>query len=101
LEVLTIYDHFKLALNHQPKEKSDQEWLEGLGHIRAEFDQFLKRFAIEEIKTVGEEFNPEFHEAVGQEESDQTDNIIIKEIKSGYKIKDSVLQPAQVIVSKK
>ena len=98
LEVLSIYDHFKLALKHS-SDQSDDKWLEGIKHIKKEFEQFLNKFEIEEIKTVGQEFNPEFHEALSSEDSDKDENTVIKEIKPGYKIKDKVLQPAQVIVS--
>ena len=99
LEALSIYNHFKMALTHQP-EIGDRPWLAGLDHIKKEFEQFLNKFEIEEVKTVGEVFNPAVHEAVGSEESTEPDNQVIKEARSGYLIKGKVIQPAQVIISK-
>ena len=101
LEILPVYDHFKLALRHIPDNQRKEEWVKGILYIKKQFKDFLKSLDIVEIKTVGEEFNPELHEAVAREESKEADNQIIKEVKPGYKIKDQVLQPAQVIVSKK
>jgi len=100
LEVLSIYDHFKLALEHQPEEVKTANWQEGLNHIKKEFEQFLNKFEIEEIKTVGEVFNPAIHEAVGDEVSAEPANQVIREVRPGYSIKGKLIQPAQVIVSK-
>ena len=99
LEVLNIYDHFKLALIHQPESSDFKDWLVGLESIKKEFEQFLQNFNIEEIKTEGQLFDPGLHEAVGGEASDQPEDKVIKEVRPGYKMGDKVLQPARVIVS--
>ena len=101
LGILPIYDHFKLALSHIPENQKKEEWVKGILHIKKQFADFLKSLDIEGIKTVGEEFDPEIHEAVAREESKEANNQIIKEIKPGYMVKEKVLQPAQVVVSKK
>ena len=101
LDFLPIYDHYQLALSHLPKEASKAEWVQGIIHIKKDFSEFLKQFEISEIKTVGEKFNPRFHEALSQQESDTEEDQIIKEIKPGYQMKDQVIRPAQVVVSKK
>lgn len=98
-ELLAIYDHYKLALLHLPQEQQQTGWGEGIFHIKREFEDFLKRLEITEIKTVGEEFNPNFHEAVSTEESTALDNTVIKEVSAGYLMKGRVIRPAKVIVS--
>jgi molecular chaperone GrpE len=99
--LLPIFDHFKLALKHVPEEQKDLDWVVGLGHVKKEFQDFFKDLGIEEIKTVGEKFNPEFHEAVTHEEKEglETD-FIFEEVKSGYTLHGKVINPAQVKVAK-
>lgn len=100
LELLPIYDHFKLALSHAPESAKDQEWVKGLEHIRRQFQDLLKRLNVEEVKTVGEPFNPEEHEAVGSEKRDgAAPDTILEEVKPGYRLAGRLLQPAKVKVA--
>ncbi|HAH04178.1 MAG: Protein GrpE [Parcubacteria group bacterium GW2011_GWA2_43_17] len=100
LEVLPIYDHYQLALKHIPAELAEADWVKGFVHIKKNFSEFFKQFALEEIKSEGEEFDPQVHEAVGQAESDQPENRVIKEVSAGYKINGQVIRPAKVILAK-
>jgi len=100
LEILPIYDNFKLAWQHIPQEhKKNDEWLKGIEQIKKQFAELLKNMGIEEIKTVGEKFDPEIHEAVAKEKKeDMESDTIFEEIKGGYKLYDKVLEPAKVKV---
>jgi len=100
-EVIPIFDHFKLACQHVPEDEEKTEWVQGFLHIRKQFEDFLKNLGIEEIKTVNEKFNPEFHEAVVHENKKgyKTD-IIFEEVKSGYTLHGKVINPAKVKVVK-
>lgn len=100
-ELIPIFDHFKLALKHIPAEDSKKDWVTGIIHIKKQFEDFLKNLGIIEIKTVGEKFNPEFHEAVSHEtkEGFKTD-FIFEEVKAGYTLHGKVLAPAKVKVAK-
>ena len=60
----------------------------------------LKECNIEEIKAVGEKFNPEFHEAIEQIESKKESGIIVEEIQKGYLLNNKVLRPSKVKVNK-
>lgn len=99
LEILPIYDDYKLALQHLPQEHQATKWASGFFHIKKEFEQFLKSAEVEEIKTIGQQFNPELHEAVSSEASAEATGQIIKEIRAGYQFKDEVIRPSQVVVS--
>lgn len=100
-EVLPIYNHFKLALGHIPKDQLQLEWVVGLEYIRKQFQDFLKKYKIEEIKTVGEKFDHNIHEAVAHEEQkDYDSDIIFAEVQPGYMLGDKVLIPAKVKVTK-
>jgi len=101
VELLPIIDHFKLALKHVPQDQSEVDWVKGFFHIKKQFDDFLKQLGIEEIKTVGEKFNPEFHEAVVHEEKEGfAPDTVFEEIKTGYTLQGKVINPAKVKVAK-
>jgi len=98
-ELLPIFEHFKLALNHLPEESAGQEWAKGFNHIKDEFWNFLKKLEIKEVPTVGEMFDPALHEAVSYEDSNQPDGTITRELKAGYTLAGELLSPAQVSVA--
>ena len=84
-------------------------WLEGVKHVKNQFASALKDLGVEEIKTVGEKFDPNLHEAAGEEATPSSDGvstsfrqpcIIIREITGGYKMGDKVVKAAKVIISK-
>ncbi|MFA7244657.1 MAG: nucleotide exchange factor GrpE [Candidatus Magasanikbacteria bacterium] len=106
-DFIPVYDNFKKAFSHHPeldseneKDKKVKNWVDGIGYIMKQFSDVLKRFEIEEIKTVGEMFNPEFHEAVGEEDSEEIEGKILREIDVGYTMKGKVIKVAKVIISK-
>lgn len=103
-EFIPVYENFKKAFAHREQmsnEKCWKQWSEGIGHIMRQFGDVLKSHNIEEIKTAGEKFDPKFHEAIGEEESEKyVSGMILKEISGGYRMGDKVVRPAKVIISK-
>ncbi len=99
-ELLPIYDHLKLAMKHVPEEKKKESWVVGVENIKNQFGKFLADNGVEEIKTVGEDFNPEEHEAVAAEnaKSEEHKGKIKEELRGGYKLHGKVLYPARVTV---
>jgi len=101
LELFTLVDQFKQAFRHLPVEQKDGEWIKGIKHIQSNLNKILKNYGIEEIKAVGEKFNPQWHDAVEEVESDQAEGTVVEEVKTGFKMHDKVIVPAKVKVSKK
>jgi molecular chaperone GrpE len=98
-EIIPIYDHLKLAMEHIPEEQKKLDWVVGMGHIKNQFKKFLEDNGVEEIKTVGEKFNPELHEAVHAENKEAAEEEIIKkEISGGYRMNGRVIRVAKVVV---
>ena len=73
---------------------------EDVKRIKDQMEGVLNKHNIKEIKAVGEKFNPEFHEAMEQVESDQEQGIIIEEVQKGYLLNNKVLRISKVKVSK-
>lgn len=100
-EVLPIYNHFKLALEHIPEEQRKIDWVIGLMHIKKQFQAWLKKYKIEEIKTVGEPFDHNLHEALTHEEqAGYKRDTVFAEVQPGYTLNGKVLMPAKVKVAK-
>lgn len=109
-EFIPVYDHLKMSLAHcHSREGGNPDaWVDGVKHVLRQFSEILKNHGVEEIKTVGEKFDPKFHEAVG-EETPSSDGAsatpretgdIVREIAGGYKVGDKIIRAARVIVSK-
>ncbi len=100
LEILPIFDNYQVAITHIPKDQQQESWAVGLQHILKMWEAWLADHDITAIKTVGEEFDPNMHEAVEQvQDESQEDNIIIKQNQTGFMLKDQVIRPAKVIVN--
>ncbi|MGI6314554.1 MAG: nucleotide exchange factor GrpE [Patescibacteria group bacterium] len=105
-DFIPVYDNFKKAFAHHPKLNNDEmgkkvkNWIDGIGFIMKQFENVLKNYNVEEIKTIGEMFNPEQHEAIGQEDSDKPEHTILKEVDAGYMMKGKIIKVAKVIVAK-
>ncbi|NMC51787.1 nucleotide exchange factor GrpE [Candidatus Kuenenbacteria bacterium] len=98
LQLLPIYDHLKLAIKHIPEGEKKTNWVVGIVNIKNQLTKFLSEAGVEEIKTVGEKFNPEEHEAVAVSEDniDNQEEEISEELHPGYKLHGKVLYPAKV-----
>lgn len=97
LELLPIYDHLKLALKHVPTEQRPHQWEKGIEHIAQEFKTLLENIGINEVKTIGTQFDPQVHEAVAKEKVEgKPQGEIIDEVQPGYTYYGKTLQAAKV-----
>ena len=97
-DVLSSIDNLERALSHTLPE-TDKNLVQGLNMVLLELKNTLKRYGVEEINTLKQEFDPNLHEAVGQEASDQPSGAILKEMTRGYNLHGRLLRPSKVIVS--
>ena len=75
--------------------------LEGIRSIATTFEAALASAGVEPIQSVGEEFNPELHEAVDTEETDgEMDGKVLEEYSRGFRMGDRLLRPARVKVGR-
>lgn len=86
-EFLPALDTLELSLKHHDNET--------LRMIEKQFLDSLKRLGVERFGTVGEEFNPSLHEALAKQSEE---HVVISVERSGYRVNDTVIRPAQVII---
>lgn len=100
-ELLPVIDNFERALKHVPNDLEGNDYIKGVNAIVGQFEKTLNDMGVARIKTVGEHFNPELHEAVGMEDGSGDTELVTEELQSGYKLGDKVIRHAMVKVSKK
>lgn len=99
-ELMPLYNNFQMAFGHLPDELQDNEWVQGILHIKDQFSAVLKEMNVEKIKTKNQKFDTSLHEAVSQENSSgRKSGIILREVAPGYTMDGEVLVPAKVVVA--
>ena len=101
--LLPIVDNLERAICACGENQSNQtSLLEGVCLTHAEILKVLEKFNVAAIDAVGLPFDPNYHEAVMQEPSeDHPDNTVVKELQKGYLMHTRLIRPAMVVVSKK
>ena len=100
-DLLSVLDNLERALQHSESPSNQEGLMEGLNMTLKGFIETLARFGCTPVEAVGKPFDPKFHEAVSQEESANDEpNTVLKELLKGYMLKERLLRPAMVIVSK-
>ena len=99
--LIPVLDNFEFGLQAALSASSPVPILEGMKMVQKQFQDFLSSAGIEMIDAPGQRFDPQLHEAISQEESDQVpDGIVIRQVRRGYKLRDRLIRPANVVVSK-
>lgn len=97
-EILPVIDNFERALEHEGESGSFKE---GMELIYEGLKNALKAKGIIELKALGEDFNPDFHQAVSMGHNDEyKENQVIEVLLKGYEYNGKVIRHAMVIVNK-
>ncbi len=100
LELTPVMDNFRRATEHLPEHLKNEQWVTGVLYIEKQLEQIFQDLGVAKIRTVGEPFNPQLHEAISTENHDSIPaQHIVSEIESGYTLNNAVLKPAKVKVS--
>lgn len=101
-EILPVMDNLERALDHARQGAADNSGLvQGVEMTLNQFQRVLEKFGVTPIASLGVQFDPARHEALGQLESaDQAPNTIVQELQKGYLLNDRLLRPAMVMVAK-
>lgn len=98
-DMLPVIDNFERALKHVPKELEDNDYVKGVQGIVKQFEKTLENLGVERIKTTGEVFDPNLHEAVSMEDGEGDTEIVSEELQSGYILDSEVIRHAMVRVT--
>ena len=95
-ELLPVLDSFELALKNTPADaiESVKAYQDGFEKVQRQLVDNLGKAGLERIEALGKEYDPNFHEAIMVVDDDsQPANIVIDELRAGYKFKDKVIRP--------
>ena len=99
-QLLPVVDNFERSLTVENPSEEIKIFLKGYEMIYNQLMQVLQSQGVEVIKTEGEEFDPNFHQAVMTVKDDNfKSNMIVEELQRGYKLKDRVIRASLVKVS--
>lgn len=98
-ELLPVIDNFERALGSVPDVPEAASYAKGVEMIFRQLEGVLKAEGLVAMESVGTPFNPEYHQAIMQVESDEyEEGDVVEEVQKGYMLKDKVLRPAMVKV---
>lgn len=99
-KLLPLIDDFERALESVPAEDENDPWVAGMALVYRKMLSVLEDMSVQAIPAVGEPFDPNLHEALSQEPSDNYDSgIIVTEMRRGYRLGDRVIRPSLVTVA--
>ena len=103
LELIPIADNFERAIKLDDSNLDDglSKFLAGFKILYSHLVETLKKFGVEEIETIGKEFDPNFHEALMvSNDKEKPDDVIVECLLKGYTLKGKVIRAAKVVVNK-
>lgn len=98
-KMLPVVDNFERGLSAVPKDAKEDPFVQGMDKIYKQFITELENLEVKPIEAVGTEFNPDFHNAVMQVESEEYESgVVAQELQKGYMYRDSVVRHSMVAV---
>jgi molecular chaperone GrpE len=99
--LIPILDNFDLGLQAAKTGGNQSAVTDGMTMVFKQLQDFLASCGVETIDATGEHFDPNLHEAIAQEENAEVEEgVVIRQLRKGYKLKDRLIRPANVVVSK-
>lgn len=98
-KILPVIDNFERGLDTVPTDEADSPFTEGMRMIYKQMMTELENIGVKPIEALGTEFNPDFHNAVMQVESEEYESgYVAQELQKGYMYRDSVVRHSMVAV---
>lgn len=102
LDLFPELDNFDRALKLADSSKDFEKFVEGIKLIEGQLFKVLAKYGVKSIETVGKTFDPNLHEAVMEEENNELPHhTIVDELQGGFLLKERVIRPSKVKVSKR
>ncbi len=101
-KILPVVDNFERAITSAETHTEESGLLEGVKMIHKEIVRLFESFNVRMVNAQNEPFDPNFHQAVTRQESDEfPENTVLTVLQNGYLLHDRLIRPAMVVVSKK
>lgn len=98
-KILPVVDNFERGLQSVPEKEKESPFVEGMNMVYKQWMTELEKLEVKPIETIGKEFNPEFHNAVMQVDSEELETgMIAQELQRGYTYRDTVVRHSMVAV---
>jgi len=98
--LVAIIDNFELGLTAAKEEGKQSPIYSGMVLVQKQLNDLLAESGLQSIEAEGKMFDPNVHEAIAHEPSDQVpEEIVLRQTRRGYRFKDRLLRPAKVVVS--
>jgi molecular chaperone GrpE len=97
-DLLPAIDNLERAIMHVPKDLKDHDYAKGVQGVVKQFEKIFADLGVKKIKTIGEVFDPKYHEAVHMEEGAGSVEVVCEELQPGYTLGDEVIRHAMVKV---
>jgi len=99
-KLITIVDNFELGLEAARAEGENSPVFSGMSMVLKQLMDFLKENGLQPIDATGQKFDPNLHEAIAHEPSDEfPEGVVVRQTRRGYRMKDRLLRPSSVAVS--
>nr|WP_317283058.1 nucleotide exchange factor GrpE [uncultured Sellimonas sp.] len=99
-KILPIIDNFERGFQTVDEEKKKDPFVDGMDKVYKQLMKTLEDAGVKQIEALGQEFNPDFHNAVMHiEDEEEGENIIVEEFQKGYTYRDSVVRHSMVKVA--
>ena len=99
-KLIAIIDNFELGLEAARAEGESSAVFSGMSMVLKQLMDFLTEHGVQPIDATGQTFDPNLHEAIAHEPSDEVpESVIIRQTRRGYRMRDRLLRPSSVVVS--
>ena len=99
-KILPVVDNFERGLAAVPEDEKENPFIDGMEKIYKQLMTTLEGIGVKPIEAVGQEFNPDFHNAVMHVEDEEVgENIVVEELQKGYLYRDGVVRHSMVKVA--
>ena len=100
-KLLPVVDNFELGLAAARQSADGSAVLSGMGMVAKQLEDFLRDNGLQAIDAVGQKFDPNLHEALGEEANPEVpEGNVIRQLRKGWKLKDRLIRAANVFISK-
>ncbi len=99
-EILPVVDNLERAVEHAGAGQENTPIVEGVQLVLRQLMTAFERLEVTPVEALGQPFDPNLHEAISQQESDQPAGTIVQVLQRGYRVGDRLLRPALVVVAK-